>query len=219
MVNSALACNIFEVPFVKKKHSSVCFVAGQPLGYHSSWPLFALSHHVLVWWAAEQVYPGAYFAKYAVLGDDVVIADEEVAKVYESALGDLGVSISYQKSLISHTGSAEFAKRFRVKGLSKDLSPISIRCLLNSHHPFGLMAIQDKYPCKRFSTLARVGGAGYRQLARLDHYRNSHFERVMAMYTKQRLPFDLWLGRGLPLNPYLKGVIIDYLRKEMRPFE
>ena len=29
--------------------------------------------------------------------------------------------------------------------------------------------------------------------------------------------FDLWLGRGGPLNPYLKGVIIARLRKEMRP--
>lgn len=28
---------------------------------------------------------------------------------------------------------------------------------------------------------------------------------------------ELWLGRGRPLNPYLKGVIIDFLRREMRP--
>lgn len=34
---------------------------------------------------------------------------------------------------------------------------------------------------------------------------------------RSRLPFELWLGRGLPLNPYLRGVIIDFLRKEMRP--
>lgn len=49
------------------------------------------------------MYPGLRFEKYAVLGDDVVIADEEVAKVYEPAFGSLGLSISYQKSLISHT--------------------------------------------------------------------------------------------------------------------
>lgn len=79
------------------------------------------------------------------------------------------------------------------------------------------MAVLDKYPCKRFSTLARIGGAGYRQLARLDHYRNSHFERVLAMI--RRYPLEWWLGRGLPLNPYLKGIIIDLLRKEMRPKE
>lgn len=126
VVNSAFACNIFEVPFVKLKRrfSQVCFVAGQPLGYHGSWPTFALSHHKLMWWCAEQVHPGVRFTSYAVLGDDVVIADQEVAKVYESALGGLGITISYQKSLI---GSAEFAKCFRVRELRKDLSPISIR--------------------------------------------------------------------------------------------
>lgn len=100
-------------------------MAGQPLGYH--WPTFALSHHILVWWCAEQVHPGVRFTSYAVLGDDVVIADQEVAKVYESALGGLGVTISYQKSWISHSGSAEFSKCFRVRELRKDLSPISIR--------------------------------------------------------------------------------------------
>ena len=128
VVNSAFACNIFEVPFVKLKRrfSQVCFVAGQPLGYHGSWPTFALSHHILVWWCAKQVHPGVRFTSYAVLGDDVVIADQEVAKVYESALGGLGVKISYQKSLIPHSGFAEFAKCFRARESrikERDLSP------------------------------------------------------------------------------------------------
>lgn len=117
VVNSALATNLFEVPFVKR-HSTVSFVAGQPLGYYyASWPLFALSHHilVLVWWCAELVYPGRRFRDYAILRDDVVIVDESVAKVYSAALGDLGVTKSYSKSLISHSGSAEFAKRFRFR--------------------------------------------------------------------------------------------------------
>lgn len=48
-----------------------------------------------MWWCAEQVHPGLKFKSYAVLGDDVVIADQEVAKVYESAVGQLGVQISY----------------------------------------------------------------------------------------------------------------------------
>lgn len=46
VVNSTLACNIFDVPFVKKRPSTLSFVAGQPLGDYSSWPLFALSHRV-----------------------------------------------------------------------------------------------------------------------------------------------------------------------------
>lgn len=59
---------------------------------------------MLVWWCAEQVSPGVYFDRYAILGDDIVIADQEVGKVYELALGRIGVTISYKKSLISITG-------------------------------------------------------------------------------------------------------------------
>lgn len=59
-------------------------------------------------------------------------------------LDELQVKISYKKSVISSTGVAEFAKRFRVKGLSKDLSPVSVKNLLNWFHPYGLMGIADK---------------------------------------------------------------------------
>lgn len=61
VVNSALAFYIFLVPFVKRKWSQVSFLAGQPLGYYGSWPLFALSHHHMVWLAADIVYPGRRF--------------------------------------------------------------------------------------------------------------------------------------------------------------
>lgn len=61
---------------------------------------------------------------------------------------------------------------------------------MNSHHPFWLMAVQMKYPCKRLTTLARVGGADFRVLAKFNHTRSAHYERVVAMYTKTRLPFD-----------------------------
>lgn len=37
------------------------------------------------------------------------------------------------------------------------------------------------------------------------------------MYTKGNLPLELWLGRGLPLNPYVRGVLFTLLTKEMRP--
>ncbi|KAI4297979.1 hypothetical protein L6164_037887 [Bauhinia variegata] len=40
----------------------------------------------------EQVYPGRRFMSYAVLGDDVVIADQEVASVYEKARNLLAFS-------------------------------------------------------------------------------------------------------------------------------
>lgn len=77
--------------------SIVTFVAGQPLAYYGSWALFSLSHHYVVWLAAElSSYPGK-LDDYAVLGDDVVIADTEVAKTYEELSRKFGVSVSRDK--------------------------------------------------------------------------------------------------------------------------
>ena len=44
-----------------------------------------------MWYAAEQVDPGEYFKKYAVLGDDIVIADARIAGVYAQSLEKLGL--------------------------------------------------------------------------------------------------------------------------------
>lgn len=37
------------------------------------------------------------------------------------------------------------------------------------------------------------------------------------MDTKRRLPIELWLGRGRPISPYLRGFFIDFLRHRFRP--
>lgn len=57
------------------------FRTGQPLGYYGSWALFSLTHHFLVWLAADKANPHRTrsFHRYALLGDDIVIADKAVA--------------------------------------------------------------------------------------------------------------------------------------------
>ncbi|PKA62720.1 putative mitochondrial protein [Apostasia shenzhenica] len=122
------------------------YVAGQPLGYRSSWPLFSLTHHLVVWICAEQVYPGRRFDRYALLGDDIVITDKRVAENYEAVLKELQVSISKGKSLISHSGAAEFSKRFFVQNLTVDLSPITLKALLGVHIPVCRYALAHRYP-------------------------------------------------------------------------
>ncbi|KAL2225289.1 UNVERIFIED_CONTAM: hypothetical protein Sindi_2922600 [Sesamum indicum] len=42
------------------------------------------------------------------------------------------------------------------------------------------MAVHMKYPVKRFETLARIGGAGYQVLAKLDHYARSPPESLLT---------------------------------------
>jgi len=80
-VNSTMACCVFEVPFVKKKHSQASDI------YSSSEPrisvVLALVRFVTSSFdhCAQEAYPGRYFDRYGVLGDDVVIADTEVARL------------------------------------------------------------------------------------------------------------------------------------------
>lgn len=83
------------------------------------------------------------------LGDDVVIADAQVAEVSFQCLQKLGVQISTKKSLISDTGAFDFAKRFCVKGGRADLSAMSACSLLAYHHPYGLI---DGYMSKIYYT-------------------------------------------------------------------
>ena len=59
-----------------------------------------------MWFAAELIYPGRRFDRYAVLGDDIVIADARVAKVYSEVIDRFGVKISKVKSLISRLPSS-----------------------------------------------------------------------------------------------------------------
>ncbi|KAL5129452.1 putative mitochondrial protein (mitochondrion) [Glycine soja] len=108
-----------EYPFARGR-PVVSFETGQPLGYLSSWPLFTLSHHLVLQSCAEKVYPGRYFDRYAILGDDICIADRKVASVYHQVVTDLGVDLSIPKSLVSDSGGAEFSKRFRCHNLSVD---------------------------------------------------------------------------------------------------
>jgi len=64
-----------------------------------------------------------------------------------SFLNKLGVSISIHKSIISRNGCLEFAKRFWAKNLTKDLSPISLKAILNSVTLIGLVQLIGKYQC------------------------------------------------------------------------
>lgn len=51
-------------------------------------------------------YPG-----YGLLGDDIVITEQEVASQYLSVMTGLGVKINLMKSVVSDRGLFEFAKK------------------------------------------------------------------------------------------------------------
>nr|WMB96955.1 hypothetical protein [Solanum melongena]WMB97167.1 hypothetical protein [Solanum aethiopicum] len=225
IVNSSLGLNTFLVmPPITKRLYEVAFVTGQPLGYYGSWSLFSLSHHYIVWLAAKKAYPDrtSPFSDYALLGDDILITDSKVADQYKMLLDRLGVSISLPKSIISATGGVEFAKRFWVKSMQVDLSPISLKALTFCRTTMGLCSLANKYDIS-MSNLQRLGGAGFRVRARLLSTQSKRWERLKAARIKPgrsgSLPLDFWIGRFGTLNPYLKGKIVALLLKELKPKE
>jgi hypothetical protein len=107
---------------------SVHYGAGQPMGAYTSWAVFALTHHFLVQYAAYKAYGKfQWFEFYALLGDDVVLANASVAREYLLLLQAIGVEVGLAKSLISRNGTFEFAKRtYRSR---VDVSGISLKML------------------------------------------------------------------------------------------
>nr|UPW42134.1 MAG: putative RNA dependent RNA polymerase [Guangxi sediment mito-like virus 2] len=109
------------------KDQEIFYSVGQPMGALSSWAMLALSHHVVVAIAASRV-GISNFTHYALLGDDIVIANNEVAKAYYHLMVEiLGVDINLSKSLISFT-HFEYAKR--LYSVEHELTPIGPKNLL-----------------------------------------------------------------------------------------
>jgi len=165
----------YGLPKVAKSYnlgfSAVRYAVGQPMGALSSWAMLALTHHALVQYAASLAYPirTSWFLGYAVLGDDVVIADRAVAAKYLLIMKEIGVDISTAKSMVSSSGSLEFAKRTWING--REATPISLLELLVALcHVGALEQLVRKcaaYGRVRMSSVARFAGFGYRNLARL----------------------------------------------------
>lgn len=170
-VRSGLGLNIFSAPY-GKQGSQTCYLrfkTGQPDGLLSflSEPLFALCHHIVVWLAADMVFPYRKFSDYALLGDDIVIGDEAVALRYKELIGQLGVKISLPKSLISNSGFLEFTKRFVSSKV--DLSPISAKMLRSVKHAIAFIPVFQKYGVCSLQMSLRLRGAGYRRFTAQPH--------------------------------------------------
>jgi len=85
------------------------YATGQPMGAYSSWALFSVCHHFVVYAAAKSAGIPNY-TEYALLGDDIVLTNPKVAEMYLKIMKELGVGISPLKSHVSQD-SFEFAKR------------------------------------------------------------------------------------------------------------
>lgn len=67
--------------------------------------------------------------------------------------------------------------------------------------------------------ISRIGGAGYRTRSAGKKYKSAKWRRFRLLFRRTKLPMDLLLDGGLPLNPYLLGKLKRYLLERLAPRE
>jgi hypothetical protein len=104
-----------------------------------------------------------WFKHYALLGDDIVIGQRDVAYRYLHILRGLDVEVNLSKSILSPKGeSLEFAKRFFYKG--QDESPIAIKEMLTLADLSTSLELVRKYSLS-LSQFLSLRGFGFRAVA------------------------------------------------------
>lgn len=143
------------------------YAQGQPMGAYSSWAMLALTHHAMVQWAAHMEGIEGWFDLYAVLGDDIIIAHDGVAKRYVTICEWFGVSIGLPKSLISSGKTCEFAKKLFVNG--EDCSGLPMKFWAASQINMSVVSmLLAWYPHTSIANFVRALGVGFKGSSGLD---------------------------------------------------
>jgi hypothetical protein len=123
----------FDYRDPKGKLNNLRYEVGNPMGMYSSWSISTLCHHFIIYCCCQELGKSWYKAKYKMLGDDIIIFDDNLALKYQELINLIGVDIQLQKS---HIGSSlfEFAKRtFTPYG---EISPFPLSAILSESYSY-----------------------------------------------------------------------------------
>lgn len=126
----------------------------------------ALTHHLIVLTAAKLTgHNPKEFNGYRLLGDDIVIFDENVALRYKSIMTNLGMEFSEEKTIVSQD-LAEFAKRLIYKGV--EITPLNLASLRNCNTLASVIEFFRSYELKGWNFDLSYGNPGkfYHRLLR-----------------------------------------------------
>lgn len=126
-----LTAHDFYVPWEDR---FIKYEVGQPMGAYSSWTTFTICHHVVLQYIHFKLKLNNFY--YQILGDDIVIYHDEVAKEYQHIMKSLDVEISIPKSCIS-SNMHEFAKRIFISG--KEITGIQLRGFVEGYKHYHLI--------------------------------------------------------------------------------
>lgn len=195
-------------------YRGLAYVQGQPMGAYSSWAMLALTHHAMIQWSAYLVGLKGWFDLYAVLGDDVVIAHDGVAKKYVEICEKFGVEIGLAKSVVSSGHTCEFAKKFfRNK---EDCSGLPLKFWAASQVSISVASqLLAWYRGESLANFVRALGVGYRAASGLDRLWGQIPRRTRILLVYLTHPFSgtrfsfsnlfEWLWSG---GPYIKPDLV-----------
>jgi len=153
--------------------------------------MLAVTHHFVVQLAAYLVRgKEEWFTDYAVLGDDVVIANGPIAHKYLYIMTNLGVKVGIHKSLISPTGnSLEFAKRYYLNKVDCSAIPLK-EVYAGTISVSASVELMRKYKL----TIARIlafNSYGFKSLSRICLPFNKMSSRMRAIIISSLIPRTL----------------------------
>jgi hypothetical protein len=198
------------------------YSVGQPMGAYSSWAAFTLSHHLVVHYAAH-LCGIEDFKAYILLGDDIVINNDKVARKYISLMTKLGVEISEQKTHVSYN-TYEFAKRWFKSKI--EISPLPIKGILQNFDNKPVVLLQLMNYVKRCNTLwtgnsLELISKLYDKLVinkRYNSYRNT-YNRLEVWFNIYRYSFGTlpnWEIRRFLIKQKVQWFFVD-VRDELIP--
>nr|UJQ92560.1 MAG: putative RNA-dependent RNA polymerase [Mitoviridae sp.] len=196
----------------------VRYSVGQPMGAYSSWAVFALTHHAIVQFAAYLAGHKGWFELYALLGDDIVIADVRVANKYKTLCKWLGMGIGISKSMVNDNLSCEFAKKVFVQGKDCAAFPWKLWSVSQRSLSGAVAALQRVSRMGLNLTASQVAlafGAGMRTVARVGAKWENIPSRLRAFLVIASHPSACtvlarptwidWLATKGPMLPVLYG--------------
>lgn len=104
---------------------AIRYTRGQPMGALSSWGALAVVHHFVVQYAASRVGLPVPNVRYRIVGDDLVIAGETLAKAYIEVCDELQIPLNLKKSFTSNVGFFNFCQQSILAG--ENISPVSLK--------------------------------------------------------------------------------------------
>jgi len=116
--------------FMTPEGNKIFYQVGQPMGARSSFPMLALTHHVIIHAAARRAdLPSGW--DYRIVGDDSSIVSGHVAAKYREIMLAYGLIINETKSILHSDGAlvaGELCKHTFIEGVELSSIPVKTVC-------------------------------------------------------------------------------------------